>query len=185
MQDMQLSIVDRNSLERLQSAVGELFHAISNSFDGHNELVHECLRKAGALLHLDLVADPPASAAVAPVADFKGCKGGLAPWQVRKLMTYIESNIDSAMATAELADLVKLSPFHFCRVFRESFCVSPHAYLMRRRIERAQGLMLSTSTPLGQIAVECGLSDQAHFNKLFLRYVGETPGAWRRARQQG
>jgi AraC family transcriptional regulator len=53
---------------------------------------------------------------------------------------------------------------------------------MRRRIERAQGVMLRTSSSLAQIAAECGLADQAHLNKSFRRFVGESPGAWRRAR---
>jgi AraC-like DNA-binding protein len=53
---------------------------------------------------------------------------------------------------------------------------------MRRRVERAQGLMLSTDPALGQIVLECGLADQAHLCKLFLKIVGESPGMWRRAR---
>jgi AraC-like DNA-binding protein len=82
----------------------------------------------------------------------------------------------------ELAELVKLSSFHFCRTFRDSFGASPHGYVMRRRMERAQGLMLTTNASLGQIAADCGLADQAHFNRLFRRFVGESPGTWRRAR---
>jgi transcriptional regulator GlxA family with amidase domain len=53
---------------------------------------------------------------------------------------------------------------------------------MRRRVERAQGMMLTTSAPLAQIAAQCGLADQAHFNRIFRRFVGDSPGAWRRAR---
>ena len=82
----------------------------------------------------------------------------------------------------DLAALVELSSFHFCRAFRDSFGDSPHAYVTRRRIERAQGLMLTTDNSLSQVAMDCGLADQAHFNRLFRRFVGESPGAWRRAR---
>jgi AraC-like DNA-binding protein len=59
---------------------------------------------------------------------------------------------------------------------------SPHGYIIRRRVERAQGLMLSTARPLRDIAAECGLADQAHLTRLFRRIVGESPAAWRRAR---
>jgi transcriptional regulator GlxA family with amidase domain len=59
---------------------------------------------------------------------------------------------------------------------------SPHGYVMRRRMERAQGLMLSTDASLAQIAADCGLADQAHFSKVFRRFAGESPAAWRRAR---
>ncbi len=84
--------------------------------------------------------------------------------------------------SSELATLVRLSPAHFSRAFRNSFGCSPLEYVTRRRMERAQGLMLSTDTPLSQIALDCGLADQAHFSRLFRRVVGETPRAWRRAR---
>jgi transcriptional regulator GlxA family with amidase domain len=49
-------------------------------------------------------------------------------------------------------------------------------------MEHAQGLMLTTNTTLGQIALECGFADQAHLSRLFQRFVGESPAAWRRAR---
>ena len=88
----------------------------------------------------------------------------------------------ATITTKDLAVLARLSSYHFCRAFRDSFGASPHGYLMRRRVERAKGLMLTTNASLGQIAADCGLSDQAHFNKLFRRFVGESPGAWRRAR---
>jgi transcriptional regulator GlxA family with amidase domain len=56
---------------------------------------------------------------------------------------------------------------------------------MRRRVERAQGLMLTTNISLARIAVTCGIADQAQFNILFRRFVGVTPGTWRRARMAG
>jgi AraC-like DNA-binding protein len=114
----------------------------------------------------------------------QGVPGGLAPWQVRTLKTHIELNLAANILTRDLASVVKLSPFHFCRAFRESFGMTPHAYLVQRRLERAQGLMLTTDAALSQIAVECGLSDQPHLNKLFRKLVGQSPAAWRRARTE-
>src|SRR5258708_3733306 len=112
-------------------------------------------------------------------------RGGLAPWQIRKLITYIDVNLDRTITTLCLAEVARLSSFHFCRAFRDSFGDSPHGYVIRRRMERAQGLMLTTNSSLGQIAAECGLADQAHFNKLFRKFAGVSPGAWRRARMTG
>jgi transcriptional regulator GlxA family with amidase domain len=112
-------------------------------------------------------------------------RGGLAPWQIRKLTTYVDANLDRTITTRCLADIARLSSFHFCRAFRDSFGDSPHGYVIRRRMERAQGLMLTTAASLGQIAADCGLADQAHFNKLFRKFAGESPGAWRRARVTG
>jgi AraC family transcriptional regulator len=85
----------------------------------------------------------------------------------------------------DLARLVRLSVSHFARAFKYTFGYSPHAFLMRRRMERAQGLMLKSSVPLAQIALECGLSDQAHLSRLFLQFTGESPASWRRARVTG
>jgi transcriptional regulator GlxA family with amidase domain len=95
---------------------------------------------------------------------------------------HIESHLDGAITTPDLATIAKLSTYHFARAFRESLSETPHEYVMRRRIERAQGLMLTTGIALGRIAIDCGFADQAHFNKLFRRLVGESPGVWRRAR---
>jgi AraC family transcriptional regulator len=109
-------------------------------------------------------------------------RGGLAPWQVRCVSTYIEEHLSETIHCANLSDLVHLSLSHFMRAFRDSFGCPPHAYLVKRRMERAQGLMLTTNTALGQIALECGLADQSHLSRLFQRFIGESPAAWRRAR---
>jgi AraC family transcriptional regulator len=78
---------------------------------------------------------------------------------------------------------LSLSASHFCRAFKCTFGVSPLDYVLRRRIEVAQGLMLTTSEPLSAIAVTCGMCDQPHFTRSFHRIVGETPYAWRRTRR--
>ena len=58
--------------------------------------------------------------------------------------------------------------------------VTPHAYIVRRRIEKACFLMETSPMPLGQIAIECGFADQAHFNRTFRKHLDCSPGAWRR-----
>ena len=83
----------------------------------------------------------------------------------------------------ELAALLGLSASHFCRAFKCSFGASPRDYVVRRRIEVAQALMLTTSEPLSSIAVSCGMCDQQHFTHSFRRIVGETPSTWRRTRR--
>jgi hypothetical protein len=76
-----------------------------------------------------------------------------------------------------------LSSGQFCRAFKCTFGMPAHVYLMHRRIEVAQGLMLRTNAPLSEIALRCGMSDQAHFTRTFRRVVGETPCLWRRTRR--
>ena len=112
-------------------------------------------------------------------------RGGLAPWQKRKVDRYIQQRLERTLRVKELAEQVSLSVSHFCRAFRESFGASPHLHLTRLRVERAQRLMLTTQDPLSQIALACGMADQAHLSKLFRRAVGEPPNAWRRRNRTG
>ena len=107
--------------------------------------------------------------------------GGLAPWQVTKVMRFIDANLRGKIGPQDFAHLTRLSAGHFTRAFRATVGESPHAHLVRRRIDRAKELMLETDLPLADIAFDCGLTDQAHMTRLFNRVVGVSPGAWRRA----
>jgi AraC-like DNA-binding protein len=95
----------------------------------------------------------------------------------------VEANLFRRIPIRDLAQLLDLSASHFCRAFKCTFGVSPRDYVLRRRIEVAQGLMLTTSEPLSSIALRCGMCDQAHFTRSFHRVVGETPYVWRRTRR--
>ncbi len=138
-------------------------------------------REAARAAALRLVALIEASAAGEPPC----VRGGLAPWQERAIGRYILQRLDDPLRVKELAAQISLSVSHFCRAFKESFGTTPHLYLNRLRVERAQRLMLTTSEPLIQIALACGMADQAHFSKLFRRAVGDTPSSWRRRNLTG
>jgi AraC-like DNA-binding protein len=110
-------------------------------------------------------------------------RGGLAGWQIRRIVNHIEENLEMGrLSLEELASLIRLSPSHFCRAFRTSLGHSPRAFVIRRRVAKAQRLMMGGEIPLCQIAVLCGFSDQSHFCRAFHKNVGESPAAWRRAR---
>lgn len=160
----------RSTIRRLRRVVGELLTALTSALNDEHDSAKQSLSRAAVLLQTS------ADAAEKPT------KGGLAAWQVRTLASHVETNIDKPIRSSELATVVRLNPAHFCRVFRESFGEPPLQYICRRRIERAQELMLSTDTSLSQIAFDCGFADQAHFSRLFRRVAGDTPRAWRRAR---
>ena len=160
------------SIQRLRCAVAELLRALNETLHGERDSAAECLQRAGAMLEAE------SRAAAAPPA----ARQGLAPWQLRRVLAYVEANLDKTVRNKDLAVVARLSAFHFNVAFRNSVGDSPHEYIIRRRMERAQGLMLSTDAPLSEIALECGLSDQAHFTRLFRRVAGESPAAWRRAR---
>jgi transcriptional regulator GlxA family with amidase domain len=130
------------------------------------------------------VPHPAPRAGVLPATVGVATRGGLAPWQIRRVTEYIEEHLSSTIRLQDLAGVARLSHSHFCRAFKESVGHPAPAYVMRRRVHRAQGLMLTTTEPLSQIAAQCGMADQAHFCKLFRRLVGESPNAWRRTRRQ-
>ncbi|AYC31853.1 AraC family transcriptional regulator [Pseudomonas cavernae] len=108
-------------------------------------------------------------------------QGGLAPHQRRLLQDYIEQHLDQALSLGELAALVALSAYHFARMFRESFGVPPHRYLLARRLARARQLLRETGLPLGEIALACGFASASHFSNRFRAALGATPGEYRTA----
>ena len=110
-------------------------------------------------------------------------RGGLAPWQARRVAAYIDANLGGQICIKDLAALLDISTSHFCRAFKCTFGTSARAWIGRRRIDVAQSLMLSTRAPLSEIALSCGMSDQSHFTRAFRRIVGETPHSWRQTRR--
>jgi len=109
-------------------------------------------------------------------------KGGMAPWQIRRIFSHIELNIENPIRVNDLARVVNMSSGHLSRTFKRSLGLTLHRYIMQKRVERARTLMLSTSDGLSLIARTCGLCDQAHLTRAFRRMAGETPARWRRAR---
>lgn len=105
---------------------------------------------------------------------------GLARWQRLKVEAYVSRRLSVPISVGELAQLANLSTSYFCTLFKTTFGRSPHAYVAGKRVEYAKHLMKTTDAPLSEIALSCGLADQAHLSRLFRRVVGVTPGAWRR-----
>lgn len=111
-------------------------------------------------------------------------KGGLAPWQVRRVSDHIDQHLSGTIPVETLARVAQLSSGHFCRAFKISVGETAHNFVIRQRVRRAQTLMLTTNDNLSQIACACGLTDQAHLTRLFRRFTGKTPLTWRRMWQQ-
>jgi AraC-like DNA-binding protein len=106
----------------------------------------------------------------------------LLAWQSRRVREYIDAHIGTRILISDLSDAARRSEAHFARGFKQAFGQTPHSYVMRRRIEFACRSMCAGEDSLGDIAAACGFTDQAHFCRLFRRYVGQSPGAWRRGR---
>jgi AraC family transcriptional regulator len=108
-------------------------------------------------------------------------KGTLAPWQQRLVTQMMRDRLFEGISITELADACSLSAGALVRGFKRSTGVSPHQWLLYRRIDLAIELMSSTDTSLAQIAFNAGFSDQSHFSRVFTQKLGVTPGAWRKS----
>jgi AraC-like DNA-binding protein len=156
--------------------VGHLVMQAMTYFESNPEAAWVCLRDAPTLLPGEI----EESGIGVPLGQNTLRRGGLAVWQARRALEYIEANLVSRMAIRDVADSVALSKAHFSRAFKQSLGSSPIAYVMARRIERAKLMMTSTRETLASIAQQCGFADQSHFNRYFRRLVGMSPGLWRR-----
>lgn len=109
------------------------------------------------------------------------CRGGLAAWQRRVAIDYIESHIDEQVSLATLAALVRLSPQHFCRAFRQSAGQPPGRFHGHRRIERAKLLLGKGNCSVTEVGLSLGYSETSSFTTAFRRATGLTPTEYRRS----
>jgi AraC family transcriptional regulator len=107
-------------------------------------------------------------------------RGGLAAWQQRRIVEFIEDHLADDFPLATLANLAQLSTYHFARAFKRSFGIPPHRYHTNRRIERARALLADRKTSVGEIALEVGFSGVSAFAATFRRITGQTPTDYRR-----
>jgi AraC-like DNA-binding protein len=110
-------------------------------------------------------------------------RGGLAPWQESRAKEAMEANLDQEITIARLAHDCRLSASQFARAFRQSTGSTPHRWLLQRRVERAQDLLLTSDKTLAEIASSCGFFDSSHLTRAFGQTVGTSPGLWRRTRR--
>ncbi|WP_051320961.1 helix-turn-helix domain-containing protein [Rhizobium mesoamericanum] len=150
----------------IASNIQHLLEQANFEVDRDIEAVRACLAKARALLR----SEPK-----------QKVMGGLAPWQMKRVIQHIEDNLAETIRCEDLAAVCRLSVSHFSKTFRQSFGATPHTYVQQMRVERSKELLAETNESLAQIALEVGLADQAHFSRLFRQSTGETPSNWRRS----
>lgn len=108
---------------------------------------------------------------------------GLAPWQLRRVVEYLDAHLPKHVDLADLAALVDLSQSHFSRAFKASTGMAPYRWQLDARVRRAQALLLDTHFTLDQVADATGFADAVHFGRTFRRLTGATPAAWRNDRK--
>ena len=108
-------------------------------------------------------------------------RGGLAAWQQRIVASYIEEHLAEPIPLATLAQLVRLSPYYFCRAFKQSFGMPPHRYHTSRRIEHAKALLAKSTSSVTDIGLTVGFSETSSFSAAFRKATGLTPTAYHRS----
>jgi len=107
----------------------------------------------------------------------------LAPWRQRRAEDVLRSGIARSVSLEEVARKCNMSVSQFGRAFKKATGLTPHRWLVQRRLEQAMDLLLGSNLPLAEIALDCGFSEQSHFTRTFTRLVGTSPGEWRRRRR--
>jgi AraC family transcriptional regulator len=100
---------------------------------------------------------------------------GLSPRQRRLLADYIDTHLDRALGLIDLAEVAGLSVSHLKTLFRNSFGMPVHRYVLHRRIEEARTLLLAGDKPISQVALDVGFADQSHMANWTRRILGLSP----------
>lgn len=115
------------------------------------------------------------SATLAPIE----VVGGLPPRRLQRVFSHIRENISRELSVTELAQVVGMSQYYFSKLFKMSTGTTPHQYVMRQRVERAQELLRESQTALAEVATLVGFETQSHFTSVFRKLVGSTPKHYR------
>ena len=176
-------------MEGLQTAVTESsfaddqqFHLVANSVAKLVETARRELERDRELAKTSLItASCILYAEIERCSGANGCpRGGLVAWQIARVRAYIDRNLHRAIHIRDLSAVARRSKAHFSRKFKLAVGESPHAFVVRRRLERASHLMMTSAASLSEIALSVGFSDQAHLCRLFRQAFGQSPASWRR-----
>lgn len=149
--------------------------AMLPAFDRPNEISHLFLDHVALALSMHMAVTYGEAASPCPVL-----RGALADWQIRTATEMIEAQLDGNLPLSQLSQACRLSPGYFARAFKISLGMTPHRWMLNRRIERAKHLMRTTKLSLSEIATASGFQNQSHFSRAFRHMIGTKPIDWRR-----
>src|SRR5258708_742340 len=158
----------------LANNVFELLETAKRELERDREVAKASLATASSILQSEIERRSRA----------KGARpGALAAWQIARVRAFIDENLHRTIRAKDLGAVAQRSTAHFSRSFKQALGEPPHAYVVRRRLERSCHLMITSSASLSEIALSVGFSDQAHLCKLFKQAFGQSPSSWRRERE--
>jgi len=106
-------------------------------------------------------------------------RGGLSPHKLKQVTEFIHANLSDGLSLPDMASSVQMGPCHFARAFKASTGMSPHQFVLRRRIESALKKLKEPHVDLADLAYDLGFSSQGHFSTVFHKLVGVTPSSYR------
>ncbi|MEO1377528.1 MAG: AraC family transcriptional regulator, partial [Cyanobacteria bacterium J06635_10] len=105
--------------------------------------------------------------------------GGLPEYQLLHVKDYVQAHLNQNISLSQMAGVINLSHYHFCRLFKQSTGITAHQYVTRCRIDKAKQLLSNTELTITDITFEIGLTNHSSFTRLFRKYVGVTPKSFR------
>jgi AraC family transcriptional regulator len=154
----------------------DLAFRLTTSIEGDGSLHRPYVEALGVLMAHELIRLHTGESTARPEV-----RGGLAAWQERTVVAYIEEHLAEPISLATLAQLARLSPYHFSRAFKQSFGRPPHRYHTSRRIELAKALLAKPTQSVTEIGFTMGFSEASSFTAAFRRETGLTPSSYRRS----
>ena len=157
-------------------ALWETINKIKEILTSASDEDHRYFEALGLVLAHELVRRRHQAAPNRPLA-----RGGLAPWQERAVLAYIDNHLTEPIALATLAGIARLSSYYFCRAFKQSIGMPPHRYHANRRIERAKEMLRKRDQSITQIGLSLGFCETSSFSAAFRRATGTTPRDYQRS----
>jgi len=157
----------------LANSLAQLLETARRELERDREAAKASLATASSILQAEIERSSGANGSAT---------GGLAAWQILRVRAYIDSNLHRTIHIRDLSAIARRSPAHFSRKFKLAVGQSPHAFVVKRRLERACHLMMTSAASLSEIALSVGFSDQAHLCRLFRQAFAQSPASWRRER---
>lgn len=137
--------------------------------------IHPAVLVARIRIHLRIHSDNHDSRAVEKEVASRAV-GGLPPRKLAIVKEFIEENLPFEISIDSLAKRINLSVPYFSNSFKNATGMSPYQYIIAQRLERAKNLLLQSSRPISEVAVEAGFADQSHLTRLMRKLTGMTPG---------
>ena len=165
------SPIDLQQFVYLANNVFDLLQTAKRELDGDHELAKASLATASSILQTEIKRR----------SHTQGARpGALAAWQIARVRAFIDENLHRTIHVEDLSAVAQRSTPYFSRSFKQALGEPPHAYVVRRRLQRACHLIITSSASLSEMARSVGFSNQAHLCRLFRLAFGQSPSSWRR-----